>query len=105
MQEGGRVSGSLPGQKGNRANRWEARSGVNHAREAGKVGLTDVCDYSSPRSKSCKGSSILWPDHLGGRSFTKPPLLQESRLTGGGSPNLVDLVEWKVHVERKVGAL
>ena len=28
-------------------------------------------------------------------SITKPPLLQESRLTGGGSPNLVDLVEWK----------
>ena len=25
------------------------------------------------------------------QSFTKPPLLQESRLTGGGSPNLVDL--------------
>ena len=27
--------------------------------------------------------------------FTKPPLLQESSLTGGGSPNLLDLVEWK----------
>ena len=23
-------------------------------------------------------------------AFTKPPLLQESRLTGGGSPNLVE---------------
>ena len=43
-------------------------------------------------------------------AFTKPSLLQESRLTGGGSPNLVDLVErkvpveWKVPVERKMGA-
>ena len=36
--------------------------------------------------------------------FTKPPLLQESRLTGGGSPNLVVLVEWKVPVERFMGA-
>ena len=38
------------------------------------------------------------------RAFTKPPLLQESRLTGGGSPNWVDLVERKVPVERKKGA-
>ena len=37
-------------------------------------------------------------------TFTKPPLLQESRLTGGGSPNLVVLVEWKVLVERFMGA-
>ena len=28
-------------------------------------------------------------------SITKPPLLQRSRLTGGGSPNLVGLVERK----------
>ena len=28
-------------------------------------------------------------------SFTEPPLLQESRLTSSGSPNLVGLVEWK----------
>ena len=28
-------------------------------------------------------------------AFTKHPLLQESRFTGGGSPNVVDLVEWK----------
>ena len=28
-------------------------------------------------------------------AITKPPLLQRSRLTGGGSPNLVDLVERK----------
>ena len=28
-----------------------------------------------------------------GRPFTKPPLLQESSLTDGGSPNLLDLVE------------
>ena len=28
--------------------------------------------------------------------ITKPPLLKERRLTGGGSPNLVDLVERKV---------
>ena len=40
----------------------------------------------------------------GERAFTKPPLLQESRLTGGGSPNLVVLVEWKVPVERFMGA-
>ena len=38
------------------------------------------------------------------QSFTKPPLLQESRLTGGGSPNLVGLVEWKVPVEWEMGA-
>ena len=37
-------------------------------------------------------------------SFTKPPLLQESRLTSGGSPNLVVLVEWKVPVEGFMGA-
>ena len=37
-------------------------------------------------------------------SFTKPPLLQESRLTGGGSPNLMVLVEWKVPVEGFMGA-
>ena len=37
-------------------------------------------------------------------AFTKPPLLQESRLTGGGSPNLVGLVEWKVPVEWEMGA-
>ena len=37
-------------------------------------------------------------------SFTKPPLLQESRFTGGGSPNLVDLVERKVPVESNMGA-
>ena len=37
-------------------------------------------------------------------AFTKPPLLQESRLTGGGSPNLVVLVEWKVPVEGFMGA-
>ena len=39
-----------------------------------------------------------------GRAITKPPLLQESRLTGGGSPNLVVLVEWKVAVEVFMGA-
>ena len=38
------------------------------------------------------------------QAFTKPPLLQESRLTGGGSPNLVGLVEWKVPVEWEIGA-
>ena len=37
-------------------------------------------------------------------AFTKPPLLQEIRLTGGGSPNLVDLIERKVPVERIMGA-
>ena len=39
------------------------------------------------------------------QTFTKPPRLQESRLTGGGSPNLVVLVEWKVPVERFMGAV
>jgi len=29
------------------------------------------------------------------KPITKPPLLQRSRLTGGGSPNLVGLVERK----------
>ena len=38
------------------------------------------------------------------QSFTKPPLIQEIRLTGGLSPNLVDLVERKVPVEWKMGA-
>ena len=42
--------------------------------------------------------------YIGPAPFTKPPLLQESRLTGGGSPNLVVLVEWKVPVERFMGA-
>ena len=37
-------------------------------------------------------------------AFTKLLLLQESKLTGGGSPNLVDLVEWKFPVARKMGA-
>ena len=37
-------------------------------------------------------------------AFTKPPLLQESRLTGGGSLNLVGLLEWKVPVEWEMGA-
>ena len=37
-------------------------------------------------------------------SFTKPPLLQESRLAGGGSPNLMVLVEWKVPIKRIMGA-
>ena len=36
--------------------------------------------------------------------FTKPPILQESRLTGGSSPNLVVLVEWKIPVEGFMGA-
>ena len=36
--------------------------------------------------------------------FTKPPLFQESRLTGDGSPILVDLVERKVPLERIMGA-
>ena len=36
--------------------------------------------------------------------FTKPLLLRESRLTSGASPNLVDLIERKVPIERKVGA-
>ena len=37
-------------------------------------------------------------------AFTKPPIFQENRLTGGGSPNLVDFVERKFPVERKMGA-
>ena len=38
------------------------------------------------------------------QSFTKPPLLQENWLTNGGSPNLVDLIVWKVPLEWKLGA-
>ena len=37
-------------------------------------------------------------------TFTKPPLLHESRLTGGTSPNRVDLVERNVPVEMNMGA-
>ena len=33
--------------------------------------------------------------------FTKPPLLKENRLTGGGSPNVVDFVKWKVPLKGK----
>ena len=33
-------------------------------------------------------------------SFPKPPLLQESRLSGSGSPKPVDLVEWKLGAEQ-----
>ena len=36
--------------------------------------------------------------------FSKPTLLQESRFTGGGSLNLVDLIEWLDLLERKMGA-
>ena len=36
-------------------------------------------------------------------AITKPPLLQRSRLTGGGSPNLVGLRE-EIPVERFIGA-
>ena len=32
----------------------------------------------------------------------KAPLLKDSRFTGGGSPNLAVLVEWKVPIEWKV---
>ena len=44
----------------------------------------------------------MMPGGLG--TFTKPPQLQESRLTGGGSPNLIDLIEGKVPVGREVEA-
>ena len=37
-------------------------------------------------------------------TFTKPPLLQESRLISGGCSNLVVLLEWKVPVEGFMGA-
>ena len=39
-----------------------------------------------------------------GQAFTKPPLLQKSRLTRGGSPIGCVLVEWKVPVECRLGA-
>ena len=42
--------------------------------------------------------------HMLHPSITKPPLLQRSRLTSGGSPNLVGLVERKCPVERFMGA-
>ena len=41
--------------------------------------------------------------HDGRCAFTKLPKLEEIRLTNGGSPNLVDLLEWKVLVEWKLG--
>ena len=51
--------------------------------------------------------AIFWAGHdptvgLASLEFTKPSLLQE-RLIGGGSSNLVDLVDWKVCVECKLG--
>ena len=51
-------------------------------------------------TKPNRGNEVWWH----GVPFTKPPLLQESRLTGGGSPNIMVLVEWKVPVERFLGA-
>ena len=55
---------------------------------------TDISTYRKHRPKG----PMLW------KYFTKPPLLQESRLTSGNSPNLVDLVERKVPVEWRIGA-
>ena len=40
-----------------------------------------------------------WRDFMVGLAFTKPPLLQENMLTGGGSPNLEVHIEWKVPVD------
>ena len=52
------------------------------------------------KKKKSIGATVL---KQGLEQFTKPPLLQESRLTGGGSPNLVGLVERKGPVERFMG--
>ena len=49
------------------------------------------------KKKQSMSSSVMQP-------ITTPPLLQGSRLTGGGSPNLVGLVERKGPVERFMGA-
>ena len=50
---------------------------------------------------SVKIGAYLWdPTHMNLRlGYIKLSLLQEIRLTRGGSFNLVDVVEWKVHVE------
>ena len=69
-------------------------------------------DYSTTRSGPCRPAlrRLLPKGELFQETaqcqepFTKPPLLQENRLTGGGSPNLMDLVERKFPVERKLGA-
>ena len=53
---------------------------------------------------STKPSTFPFLNQQCAAAFTKPPLLQESRLTGGGSPNLLVLLEWKVPVERFMGA-
>ena len=50
----------------------------HRSRTEGWPVISHSCDWDMPSS-----------------SITKPPLLQRSRLTGGGSPNLVGLVERK----------
>ena len=52
---------------------------------------------------------IFWAGHdptvgLASLAFTKPPILQESRLIANGSHNLLVLVEWKIPVKCKLGA-
>ena len=42
-----------------------------------------------------KEDDLTSDSYLHAGPITKPPLLQRSRLTGGGSPNLVGLVERK----------
>jgi hypothetical protein len=44
---------------------------------------------------SKKEDDLTSVSYLHAGPITKPPLLQRSRLTGGGSPNLVGLVERK----------
>ena len=51
-----------------------------------------------------QSAGTICTDTVGQWAFTKPPLLQECMLTGGGYPNLVDLVEWKFFVKGKLGA-
>ena len=69
---------------------------------AGLADLTNTACRASLRIN--REGPVVWQRQQPGGTFTKPPLLQESRLTGGGSPNLVVLVEWKVPVERFMGA-
>ena len=59
----------------------------------GHPGGAGACEVTQAHTGSSKQSDMAgWCVES---AITKPPLLQESRLTGGGSPNLVDLVEWK----------
>ena len=60
-----------------------------------------ACHQNRKKERKSLGATVLKQPL---EQFTKPPLLQESRLTGGESPNLVGLVEREGPVERFIGA-